>query len=40
VVSGAGGSFDAVPAPDTPLPRRGDACALEAVGARIFPARD
>jgi sulfate transport system ATP-binding protein len=40
VVSGAGGSFDAVPAPDAPLPRRGDACALEAIGARIFPARD
>ncbi|WP_458095255.1 sulfate/molybdate ABC transporter ATP-binding protein [Roseomonas sp. WA12] len=37
VVSGAQGSFDAVPAPDAPLPRRGEACVLDAQAARIFP---
>jgi sulfate transport system ATP-binding protein len=38
VVSGPAGSFDAVPAPDAPPPRRGERCALEAQGARLFPA--
>nr|WP_263965331.1 ATP-binding cassette domain-containing protein [Roseomonas sp. SXEYE001]MCV4206146.1 ATP-binding cassette domain-containing protein [Roseomonas sp. SXEYE001] len=37
VLSGAGMSFDAVPAAGEEVPRRGDACALEAMGARIFP---
>jgi sulfate transport system ATP-binding protein len=38
VVSGAGGSFDAVAPPGAPLPKRGEACNLEARAARIFPA--
>ncbi|MBB5695667.1 sulfate/molybdate ABC transporter ATP-binding protein [Muricoccus pecuniae] len=38
VVTGPRGSFDAVAAPDAPLPRRGEPCALEAQAARIFPA--
>ncbi|WP_424135360.1 sulfate/molybdate ABC transporter ATP-binding protein [Roseomonas chloroacetimidivorans] len=40
VASGAGTSLDAVPAPDGPLPQRGEACRLEARSARIFPATD
>jgi len=36
VVSAGGTSFDAVAAPGTPLPRRGETCALEAVAARLF----
>jgi sulfate transport system ATP-binding protein len=37
VVSGEDVSFDAVPAPDAPLPKRGERCVLEARAARIFP---